>query len=151
MRANLLLGGLVTAICMALECVTVVILLQALSALEKSRSNKTSLFTASVVLIGVMLVLVAGNLLQMTIWALLYFSLAEFTGFAAAFYHSAVNFTTLGYGDLVMSEEHRLLGPLEATNGVLMFGLTTAFLFAVLSILIRRVWAERGSERSQED
>jgi hypothetical protein len=48
-----------------------------------------------------------------------------------------VNFTTLGYGDLVMSGTWRLLGPLEAANGVLMFGLTASGLFAVTHRLIQ--------------
>lgn len=44
----------------------------------------------------------------------------EFESFATAFDHSVVNFATLGYGDLVVSEERRLLGALESINGVLM-------------------------------
>jgi hypothetical protein len=56
----------------------------------------------------------------------------EFADFEEAFYHSAVNFTTLGYGDIVMSRRWRLLGPLEAVNGSLMLGLSAAMLFTVL-------------------
>ena len=82
----------------------------------------------------------------------LFFVFGEFTDFATAFYHSVVNFTTLGYGDLVMSEDGRLVGALEAANGVLMFGLTTAILFAVLDALIKRAMASRlrwtGSHKS---
>jgi hypothetical protein len=60
----------------------------------------------------------------------------EFRDFETAFYHSAVNYTTLGYGDIVMSERRRLLGPLEAMTGVLLFGLSAATVFAVLSRLV---------------
>jgi hypothetical protein len=56
----------------------------------------------------------------------------EFADFEEAFYHSAVNFMTLGYGDIVMSRRWRLLGPLEAVNGSLMLGLSAAMLFTVL-------------------
>ena len=63
-----------------------------------------------------------GNLAQLTIWAVVFWLLGEFDSFVAAVYHSAVNFATLGYGDLVMSEQNRFLGPLEAINGVLMVG-----------------------------
>jgi hypothetical protein len=56
----------------------------------------------------------------------------ELADFEEAFYHSAVNFTTLGYRDIVMSREWRLLGPLEALNDSLMLGLAAALLFAVL-------------------
>ena len=56
--------------------------------------------------------------------------------YATAFYHSAVNFTTLGYGDIVMPSVWRLLGPLEAANGVLMFGLSASAMFAVTNRLL---------------
>jgi hypothetical protein len=56
--------------------------------------------------------------------------------YATAFYHSAVNFTTLGYGDIVMPRGWRLLGPLEAANGVLMFGLSASAMFAVTNRLL---------------
>jgi hypothetical protein len=48
-----------------------------------------------------------------------------------------------------MSEEHRLLGALEATNGILMFGLTTSVLCTVLSARVRRAW-ERRPGRGEE-
>jgi hypothetical protein len=48
-----------------------------------------------------------------------------------------VNFTSLGYGDVVMNEEWKLLGPLEAANGVLMMALTAAALTAILQNVIR--------------
>jgi hypothetical protein len=59
--------------------------------------------------------------------------------YATAFYHSTVNFTTLGYGDIVMPPIWHLLGPLEAANGVLMFGLSASAastMFAVTNRLL---------------
>ena len=52
--------------------------------------------------------------------------------FAVAFYQSAVNYTTLGYGDIVMSPRWRLLGPMEAANGTLAFGWSTAVIVTVV-------------------
>ena len=49
---------------------------------------------------------------------------------------SAENYTALGYGDVVLSERWQLLGPLEAINGLLLFGLSTAVMFAIMSRLI---------------
>jgi hypothetical protein len=69
----------------------------------------------------------------------------EFTSFAAAFYHSAMNYTSLGYGDVVMSPSWKLLGPLEAANGMLMFGISTAMIFAVIQRLMQpRIGHQRG-------
>ena len=64
--------------------------------------------------------------------------LGEFETLREAVYHSAVNFATLGYGDIVMSERYRFLGPLEAINGVLMIGVSTAALMATFQDAIRK-------------
>lgn len=146
MEENLIIGGTTMAICLALQCVVVSILLHGLLALEKRQKIKATLFHASLLLCSVMLVMLAGNFLQMALWAVLFSGCGEFETFAAAFYHSVVNFTTLGYGDVVMSEEKRLLGALEAANGVMMFGLTTSVLFAVLTALARRGWESHVAE-----
>ena len=63
--------------------------------------------------------------------------LGEFTELYEAIYHSAVNFTSLGYGDVVMSKNWKLLGPLEAVNGVLMLAMTAAALMAILQQMIK--------------
>ena len=86
----------------------------------------------------IMIFLFAGHLLQFATWAVVFMQLGEFQDFPTAFYHSAVNFTSLGYGDIVMSEEWRLLGGLEAANGVLMFGLSAGLILSVMNGLFRR-------------
>jgi hypothetical protein len=100
--------------------------------------NSPSFAASLLVINGVMLLLVLGNLAQIAIWALLFQYMGEFPSFDDAFYHSAVNFATLGYGDLVMSEEHRLLGPIEAVNRVLMIGVSTAALTAAFQDAIKK-------------
>ena len=76
------------------------------------------------------------HLIEIALWAVLLIICGEFSGFANAFYHSAVNYTTLGYGDLLLTPSWRLLGPLEAANGALMFGVSTAMVFAVIQRLV---------------
>jgi hypothetical protein len=82
------------------------------------------------------------HLLEIGVWAVLFMVCGEFPAFALACYHSAVNYTTLGYGDVVMSESWRFLGPLEAANGMVLFGVSTALIFAV----IQRVLQERYTD-----
>jgi hypothetical protein len=79
----------------------------------------------------------AAHLAQIALWAVVFLLCGALSGFERAFYFSAQNYTALGYGDvLLLSEEWRLLGPLEAINGLLFFGLSTALLFAIMSHLI---------------
>ena len=84
-----------------------------------------------------MLAMVAGNFVQITLWGILFIWLDEFSELYEAVYHSAVNFASLGYGDIVMSKNWKLLGPLEAVNGVLMVGMTSAALMVILQQLIK--------------
>ena len=66
------------------------------------------------------------------LWALAYIVLNIFATFEAAVYFSLVAFTTLGFGDILLPTEWRLLGGMAAANGLLMFGLITAILVETL-------------------
>jgi hypothetical protein len=85
-----------------------------------------------------LLALLVSALASIALWAGAFVLCGEFADFEEAIYHSAVNFTTLGYGDIVMSRRWRLLGPLEAVNGSLMLGLSAAMLFTVLGGVAER-------------
>ena len=95
------------------------------------------LFTGIRTLLLAMVIMMLGNFLQIALWGTLFFWLGEFREFYEAVYHSAVNFTSLGYGDIVMSSERKFLGPLEALNGILMLGLTSAALLGILQHLVK--------------
>ena len=94
-------------------------------------------------LLIVMVAMTLGNFVQIVIWGTLFICLGEFSELYEAVYHSAVNFTSLGYGDVVMSARWKLMGPLEAANGVLMFGMTSAALMAILQQLIKAQFEQR--------
>lgn len=139
------LYGLITMIvCLIIQCTGVSYALKVVAHLEKRQLLRPTVFCTTIVLTVSLMALLAGNLLQVGIWAGLFEFLGEFSDFKQAYYHSIVNFSTLGYGDFVMSEKHKLLGGLEAVNGVIMFGLTTGFLYSVLNGLMRRAWSEAG-------
>jgi Ion channel len=73
------------------------------------------------------------HLSEITVWALFYFLRHALTDLASAWYFSAVTYTTTGYGDLVLPQEWRLVGGVEALTGILMCGWSTGFFFAVAS------------------
>ena len=88
------------------------------------------------VMMIVLLITGAAHLIQIALWAVVLLMVGEISTFDTAFYCSAQNYTALGYGDILLSEKWRLLGPLESINGLVLFGLSTAAMFAVLSRLI---------------
>lgn len=139
---NLLLGCGMIVLCLSLQILVVSYLLRGLSILEKKHLLRFSTLSIWTLLITVSLVLFIGNLCQAAIWAWLFLALGEYKDFVTALYFSLVNFTTLGYGDLVMSPERRILGALEAANGVLMLGLTTSALYSVVSRIMQKGWRE---------
>jgi len=99
-------------------------------------------------LLVAMVAMMLGTLVQVSLWGALFVVLGEFTEFYDAVYHSAVNFSSLGYGDIVMSKERRLLGPLEAINGVLMLGMSAAALMVILQQLVK---LQYGDSQDVED
>ena len=64
-------------------------------------------------------------------WAGVFYSLGEFTGLSKALYFSIVTSTTLGYGDITLTERWQLLASFEAMGGLILFGVSTAFLLGV--------------------
>jgi hypothetical protein len=105
---------------------------------QSSNAAAPHKFIASIrPLVVCMLAMLAGNFIQITLWGILFLWLGEFNELYEAIYHSAVNFASLGYGDFVMSKNRKLLGPLEAVNGVIMLGMTSAALMVILQQLIK--------------
>ena len=99
------------------------------------RAGAGALIDLAIVALAVSFAFVA-HLIEIALWAVLLVFCGEFQEFGNAFYLSAVNYTTLGYGDLLLTPSWRLLGPLEAANGALMFGVSTAMVFAVIQRLL---------------
>lgn len=91
------------------------------------------------VLTGTVLVLLFLHTLEIIVWAYAYLAFlpsGELASFEEAVYFSFVTFTTLGYGDITLMENWRLLSGIEALNGIMLVGWTTAMLFAV----VQRAW-----------
>ncbi|MFT6367578.1 MAG: hypothetical protein ACJAUG_001045 [Halioglobus sp.] len=78
------------------------------------------------------LVVIALHTVEIWAWAAVYWYIGEFQDFEAALYFSAVTATTVGYGDLTLSPQWRILGPFEAMGGLILFGASTAYLLQLM-------------------
>ena len=78
-------------------------------------------------------VLMAAHIAEVTVWSFAYAILGVAPPGTDLLYFAFVNYTTLGYGDVTPLQQWRLLGPMTAMNGVLLFGWSTAVIYAVLS------------------
>ena len=138
MLVVLLLGSLALVVNLGIQVAALVIVIRFLLR-RLDKEGREPRFVTDVWMLGIVLaMLFAGHLVQFATWAFLFVAVGEFPDLQTAFYHSVVNFTSLGYGDIVMSPAWRLLGALEAANGILMFGLTTGSLMAMMSRLFAR-------------
>ena len=138
MFVNLLIGTLLRIVNLGIQVLAIAYLIRFFNQRIGTDALMPS-FAADVKVLGiVMAILMVGHAFMFATWATLFVWLGEFEDFATAFYHSTVNFTSLGYGDIVMSEKRRLLGALEAANGVLMFGLSAGAILSVMNGLFSR-------------
>ena len=118
------------------------------------RAAGTNVWGNGLATLLLIVIVLAGHLAQIAVWASVFVMTGEFSVFVDAFYHSAVNYTTLGYGDVVMSPRTRILGPLEAVGGTLAFGWSTAVIVAVVTRLVRvrhRAEVRRGGRPARAD
>jgi len=141
----LLLALLTTLITIGVHAVALGAIVQFIRREYQFRRAGAGFWTDVAIMACVTLLALIAHLVEIAIWAVLYDACGEFTGLAPAFYHSAMNYTSLGYGDVVMSASWRLFGPLEAADGLLMFGVTTAVIFAVIQRLFRTRIAAAGT------
>jgi hypothetical protein len=91
------------------------------------------------------------HLAEALVWALFFVLVGGLPDFESAAYFSLTSYTTVGYGDVVLPEPWRLLGPIEAAVGVLMLGWSTGILVAVIGVVYRHLFdswgASEGSPR----
>lgn len=143
MTGNLLIGLVTMMVCLALQ--SILLLAARRYYIRHIVHTENPSFGASIAVVNVIMVLlVLGNLGQIAVWAMVFVWLGEFADFATAYYHSGVNFTSLGYGDIVMSEQRRLLGPLQSVNGVVMIGVSTASLMSAFQDAMTRTIKARS-------
>jgi hypothetical protein len=107
-----------------------------------------SAFTQVVTLTIVVPLLLLASLAEAGIWAGAYVGLGALSHFEEALYFSTVTFTTLGFGDITLSPEWRLLGAIQAANGIVIFGWSTALVFALLQ---RMIDADRQRDEAKGD
>jgi hypothetical protein len=103
------------------------------------RHPTTSLFHATLKLAAFVLWLFLATIVEVWLWAMLYLGLGAISPLEKAVYFSTVTFTTLGFGDITLGQEWRLLSSFEAANGLLMFGWSTALVFGA----VQWVYADR--------
>lgn len=92
----------------------------------------------ALLLLFVFVLVITLHVLEIGIWAMFYYWRGLFPDFETALYFSFGSYSTIGYGDIVLPQRWRLLGGIEGLSGVLLCGLSGAFVFAVVNALFQR-------------
>lgn len=99
----------------------------------------TLLFSAAVGIIAL-------HTIEIWLYAALYLALGSFSHFEEALYFSTVTYSSIGYGDVLMPHQWRILGAIEGAAGIIMLGISTAFLVSLLTQLklLSHDWLSRS-------
>jgi len=97
---------------------------------HRFRAHESAIGQGAAIVV-VVLGLVGIHTVEIWLYALVYFIQGALPDFESALYFSTASFTTIGYGDVVLDKQWRLVSAIEGANGLLLFGWSTAFLFSV--------------------
>ena len=131
MLRQFLVGAAVSACNITIHALVMATVIQVARFTSKKTTSRP-LVRLIAVMIATVSVLMAAHAFEVIVWSLAYAIVDAAPADADLLYFAFVNYTTLGYGDVTPVERWRLLGPLAAMNGVLLFGWSTAVIFEVL-------------------
>ena len=126
---QILLGSTVITLTVVIEALFIAVAISGLEATQKMRLRFKPMLNIVLSLSALTLWLLAGIALSIWLWAAVLLMVGEYTTLEAALYFSSVSITTLGFGDELLSFRWRQLSGFIAANGLLLFSLSTAFLF----------------------
>jgi hypothetical protein len=133
MFRQLLAGGVVSLGNIAVHAIVMTLVVTVVRRVGSWERRNASLWLASVMVATVGVLLMA-HVAEVILWSVTYLILDAAPSEADVLYFAFVNYTTLGYGDIVPVERWRLIGPITAMNGILLFGWSTAVIFEVLDV-----------------
>jgi hypothetical protein len=135
MVTRLLVACTVMALCVTIHAGG---LTWAIGWMRRSRVSVTKFWPSTLLFIALAVWIVLLHLVEIAAWAAMYVNSGAIADTPTAAYFSAVTYTTVGYGDVVLPIEWRLDAGVEALTGILMCGWSTGFFFAIVNRLYER-------------
>jgi len=137
MLAVMFIGAALVAVTVAIHALGLSLVL---SRLAKSHEiPPTQAWSITLLLVRVALLLLLIHVVEISVWALFYRWEGCIPDAEAAFYFSGVTYSTIGYGDMVLTKPWRMLGPIEGLAGILMCSLSAGVFFAT----VNRIYSPR--------
>ena len=137
MLTEISVAALIVAVCLLLHVAGLLLmaewLLQHRQNIERSATRMRFAILLILLFSGIMLL----HVVETSLWAVFYYKRGLFTDFETALYFSLTSYTTIGYGDVLLPQRWRLLGAIEGISGVLLCGVSTGFIFAVMNAIFQ--------------
>lgn len=138
---QIILVGIVVVICnVIVQALSTIYFLRIFIPQYKHWRKKSDLLSSFAMLIFLMMFFTLLHGGQCTLWAAVYYlnpHITSLSNFSESIYFSLITFTTIGYGDVVINSEWRILAGIEAINGIMLVGWSTAMVFAFLQIIYK--------------
>jgi hypothetical protein len=138
MFRELLVAFLIVAVCLIIHVTGIVWLAESLLRWGEARHRPLGTLGHMVLLVILFSATILLHMVETAVWAAFYYERSLFPNFETSFYFSLTSYTTIGFGDVTLPPAWRMLGGVEAIIGVLLCGLSTAFVFAVVNALFQK-------------
>ena len=149
MLTEISVAALIVAVCLLLHVAGLLLMAEWLLAhreyLEQGARTRYAVLLV-LLFLGIMFL----HVTETSLWAVFYYSRGLFKDFETSLYFSLTSYTTIGYGDVLLPQRWRLLGAIEGVTGVLFCGISTAFIFAVMSAILQSRLQQHNSTGKTE-
>jgi len=137
MAKELLIAFGVMGVCLVIHVTGIILISNAMVRQRQRIEDRVGFVYSAGLLMIVFTALIILHVSETVIWAAFYSWNGLFQDFETSLYFSLSSYTTAGYGEVLLPQSWRLLGTIEAISGVLLCGLSAAFLFAIVNALFR--------------
>ena len=137
MVLRIALVAAVMFLCLAVQALVLAVSLRCVVRVMRTEGPPARVLAEVGTIYLIMMVMLTGHVVQIGLWAVLYVLEGAFVDFQTALYFSGATFTTIGYGDVALQPGWYMLGPLEGITGLLMFGVSTAGMAAVIMRMLK--------------
>jgi hypothetical protein len=153
MLANLALATFAVTVTVIVHFVGLLVLLRLLAHRGHGFRVQHSTFGQGLLIIIVVLGIFAIHTVEIWFYALIFLAIGAIGDFETALYFSVVTFSSLGYGDIVLTPQWRIFGAIEAANGLIMIAWSTAFLLSLMTRLraLEHDWLEGRVDAKGKD
>ena len=150
MLRDIVVSCIIVGICVEIHTAGLVVLAERVLD-RRSTLQRLGAWAHGAVMLAVFAAVIILHMIETAIWAGFYLWWDLFHDFETAWYFSLTSYTTIGFGDVTLPERWRMLGGVEGFSGVLLCGISTAFIFVILNAMVNDRVAQAIEDRSTEE